>query len=359
MQEFKGNRFMKRLRASVLRKYKGELDPENFCLAIDDTDNVKSGKNIFRTGKWKSSKGICFGQKVIIIALVDIRNGFAIPLGYRFATKKNEADYLSDLDLAADLVLEAREHGIPTTLPVVADSWFSAAEFIKKINDHVFEIVVELRSNRNAHSNKKELWDTIGNFFIHLKRYSVVARLNPNNKKYLTKRKWFSSISLYIKKLPTLLNVIAVYNGKNSTTPFAFYATTNLSMSGAELWKYSRARWKIECMFRDLKQNLSWGKLECRGEEGSDLTVCIPFIIYTYLLLDFRGECELLCRDSIGLMVKKIRHENMNKTINFFLEDKNVNTKKLLKLKARSKCMVSKPVDTIAEKKSHSDMLAA
>ncbi|MBF0208905.1 MAG: hypothetical protein HQK53_18740 [Oligoflexia bacterium] len=36
VSKLKGNRFMRRLRRSILRKYKGELNHDDFCLAVDD-----------------------------------------------------------------------------------------------------------------------------------------------------------------------------------------------------------------------------------------------------------------------------------------------------------------------------------
>jgi hypothetical protein len=41
-----------------------------------------------------------------------------------------------------------------------------------------------------------------------------------------------------------------------------------------------------QVMFRDLKQNLSFGRLPCAGEAASDLAVCMPFAILVSLRLE-------------------------------------------------------------------------
>ena len=38
---------MRRLRSGVLNKLKNEINDEDFCYAINDTSNIKLGKNIW------------------------------------------------------------------------------------------------------------------------------------------------------------------------------------------------------------------------------------------------------------------------------------------------------------------------
>jgi IS4 transposase len=57
--------------------------------------------------------------------------------------------------------------------------------------------------------------------------------------------------------------------------PFAFYASSDTTISGTKIWEYSRARWAIEKLFRDLKQNLSFGTLATRKKGKSDGVVVL------------------------------------------------------------------------------------
>ena len=114
VRDFKGNRLMRRLRSSVLRRYRDEgLNPDDFCFAIDDTANPKYGKGCFRVGRWRGSKGNYYGQKVLVVSMVDIKRGFAIPLSYAFIPKKESEDYRSGLELSLELLQEIIDSGFP------------------------------------------------------------------------------------------------------------------------------------------------------------------------------------------------------------------------------------------------------
>ncbi|MBF0366171.1 MAG: transposase [Oligoflexia bacterium] len=246
-------------------------------------------------------------------------------------------------------------------LPVVVDSWFDSVDLMRSIVALGFKLIVELKCSRNAHSAKHTPWSNIKSCFHFLRRESILAKLNPIRKRDKNKKKWFSQLSLYVNNYECLINTIAVYNRKKSLQPFAIYATTDLTMSGAKLWEYSRARWKIECQFRDLKQNLSWGELGCSEKEGADLSVCIPFVVYTFLTLNFKGKWKSKSQESIGLMVKKIRNDQDEKTINSLVVGKGIEKKKIKLLKARRQRdrLNKKPTNRLAEKKSTSVKRAA
>jgi IS4 transposase len=76
---------------------------------------------------------------------------------------------------------------------------------------------------------------------------------------------WFNEKNHGQKKYPKMLNALAVYNRRNGKNAFAYYVSTDLKMIGARIWEITRARWKIEWMFPDLKQNLSFGSLPRQG----------------------------------------------------------------------------------------------
>lgn len=310
---FDGNRFMRRMRTSILRKYKGKLNLENFIFVLDDTDNPKYGDGIYRKGKWKGTKGIYNGQKILVLAIVDIRNGFAIPLSYQVMANKNKPEYKSTIDCSIELLENAMASGFPK-LHVVTDSWFDGAEFMQRVTDMGLVYAGEIKSNRNVRGNpgKNVKWIKLKPLFKNLERHRVVVnKLKP---------KWFSERILYITKFKSPLKSIAVYNRKNGVNAFAYYATTDLSMSGAKLWSLSRARWKIECLFRDIKQNLSFGKLPCSGKESTDLAICLPFALYTSLRLDDPKMWNLDKKESIGKMVGKIRQMSYEKSLKFLIE---------------------------------------
>ena len=147
-----GNRSMRRLRQRILRHYKGDLNKAEFCLAIDDTANPRYGKTIFRCGSWGGSGGMYFGQKIIVLVLVDIKSDFALPLSFKFATKKSDPKYKSALDFSIDMLEEAKVSGFGG-LPVVCDSWFDSADFMRKIMALGMTYAGEIKASRKVRSN--------------------------------------------------------------------------------------------------------------------------------------------------------------------------------------------------------------
>lgn len=72
VQSFDGNRFMRRLRQSILKKFEGQLSDARFCYACEDTPNAKFGKFVFRKCVWGGAcKGLHKGQRIMVIALID------------------------------------------------------------------------------------------------------------------------------------------------------------------------------------------------------------------------------------------------------------------------------------------------
>ena len=98
---------------------------------------------------------------------------------------------------------------------------------------------------------------------------------------------------LQLKKSNRVFKVISFYNNRRNKRGFAYYLSTDLSISGARMWMLSRARWSIECIFRTCKQNLSFGSLSCKSKNASNLAVEMPFYLYTSIALnpeDFGGK---------------------------------------------------------------------
>ena len=106
-QNFPHNRFMRRLRGSVLRKYKGQIDPKHFVYVIDDTANPKYSGNAFNAGAWHGSSGPWFGQKVMVLALVDKKRGISIPINYIIAAKEGELDHKTSKSSSSGQILHA------------------------------------------------------------------------------------------------------------------------------------------------------------------------------------------------------------------------------------------------------------
>jgi len=146
---FPGNRFMRRCRRSILNHYSGDLNPDDFVFAIDDTSNPRYGKSIFACQRWNSHGTGYFGQKILVLVLVDTRQNIALPLGYAFLTSKLDPNFIPVLERAVQLVDDCLTAGFPR-LPVVTDSWFDSKDLMSAFSTRGITFLTELKSKRKA-----------------------------------------------------------------------------------------------------------------------------------------------------------------------------------------------------------------
>jgi hypothetical protein len=341
IQSFDGNRFMRRLRNSVLGHYKGELDPGRFVIAADDTDNPKYSKFLKNIQTWKCSKGSYHGQKVLVICLVDEKSKFALPLYYHICAPKDvqkETGEGNELDVAFDLIMKAvKKFG---SIPVVADSWFDSGDLALKLRNNGVIFVWELKSKRKAkvHPGRSEAWVALSDLPVWSQRSAVISNTT----------KWIASSTIVLKSHKFMVKSVAVFNRKNGETPFAFYASTDKSMSPERIWLISRARWKIECMFRDLKSHLGFGRISTSFDSVNDLAVVIPFVIITQFRLNL-GAYGLKDGSTISGCIETLKKRREDKTIDLLLAG--FDQDKLELIQRRRSRINQKPVSQAAEGK--------
>jgi len=315
IQNFPASRFIRRHRRSVLRKYQGDLNPEDFVLAVDDTDNPKYGRKLYGCGTWVAKHSAYFGQKILVIALVDIKRGIAIPLSYAFLFNKKHPEHENALSKVVKLLDELQAGGWPD-LPVVADSWFDSAQLRKDCKDRGITLVTEIKGNRLGRNGTgrnvkyRRLDETFSSPFGEVYSRPLAKSRQPGR----PSMKFTEIKYLQLKTMKTPLKIMAVFNRRTDRKAFAYYASTDRNMSGARMWKIFRARWCIEVLFRDLKQNLSFGKVSCIGIEAADLAVCLPFILITSLRLD-PETWKMPKNKTIGYMITQTKNTSLNAAI--------------------------------------------
>lgn len=341
---FKPNRFMRRNQKRILAGL-SKRDHGEFCFAVDDTSNPKYGSTF--CSNFRSSKGPFFGQKILVLVIVDLKKHEAIPISYVFLSGKKDPHHIPAHYRAIDLIEGAIHVGFPP-LAVTCDSWFDSKEFIESVVHLGCTFAGELKGNRNARASKWAKARTFFKVFGSLKRIRLCQTRHQKRKE--KRGKAYSHRRLFISELDIPLKIIAVYNRINGVTPFAYYATNNTSMSGAKLWRYSRGRWAIEILFRELKQSLGFGSLTAGGEGGAHLAVCFPLILLTSIRLDPEIVWNFKQGETLGAMIKRNCEEGLAKTIDTMIFKSG--TKKLIRLRGRRNNPTKKPTNTYSEKKS-------
>ena len=353
VQKFSANRFMRRLRSGVLNKLKKEINEEDFCYAIDDTSNIKSGKKVFGIGKWgKSNNNIYTGQKIFVLSLVNKRKGYALPLHYFICEKTDGKVIQSGHELTIKLLKDIFDEGYPI-LPVALDSWFDSVSLMQNLDDLKVPFCIHTKDNRKVRHCKssKVPWKTWKSHFKNKRRYSVKL-LKTEHQKRSRKTKYIQESFVYIKERKTILKSIAVYNKLTDSCHFSIYVTNDLKMSGAFLYELGRKRWLIEELFRNLKQKLSFGRLSCTGKVAADLSICLPFALIISLHLSATESHQKNAQSlTIGTKIERIKAENFEKSLSIIINNpKHLNVKKL-KARKRIDRINQKPVNYFAEER--------
>lgn len=356
------NRAMRRLRWSVLKKVKGA--PQDWGFFFDTTANPKRVNGLPGRGLWATSKGNIFdGRNLVVLVVVNKKTGVAIPIAWSPCIKPKEDKENGKMawEVVVDLIDIVLKEGFPR-LDIGGDSWFDGVPFLQELAKRGLDFNIELKSSRKAKTNvsPKSQWKSLGEVFEREPREGARAgtREPKEEPKGLAGMKFIASRILWVRgskrkedgKRPELrLRITAVYNYPTEKKPFAFYATNNISKSGVWQWQMARWRWNIEVLFRDLKQNLAWGSLTCESYMGCDAFIVIPFLIVGYLRLDI----DPMGIKSIGSMLNEEKQASLLKSIEFIIQNPKHGLYKKFKSRMAPSRACQKPIDSVAETKTH------
>ena len=352
VQRFSSNRFMRRLRFNILNKIKKDINEEDYCYAIDDTSNIKTGKKIHGIGNWGTSNNhIYTGQKIFVLTLINKRKGYALPIHYFFCEKVDGKVLFSGHELTVQLLKEIFDEGYPI-LPVALDSWYDSVELMENLDKLKIPFCINAKDNRNVRhcASSKVPWKSWKRVFKNKVRHRVKLTKTEHQKKP-RKVKYIQECVVYIKERKSALKAIAVYNKLTDPSYFSIYVTNRLDMSGKFLYELGRMRWLLEELFRNLKQKLSFGRLSCTGKVAADLSICLPFALI--ISLHFFPN-ELSQKDaksiSIGTKIERIKSNNFDKSLSIIINNSSHLNLSRLKARRRISQINKKPVDSFAER---------
>jgi hypothetical protein len=271
---------------------------------------------MYAVGHWQTSKkNSYFGRKLLVLTVVDIKAGVAYPVAFRFCMKKDVPAYKPAHELALDLLDEAISSGLPK-LPLVADSGFDCVSLIKGCRDREIHIYVELKSNRKVrHATARTVpKKKLKTYFKSGARPPVQVEVGGKKRK----TKYVCTKHAYISELRSPVTIAAVFNARVGMDVYGYFLTTDRHAGGAKIWLMSRARWAIECMFRDLKQEFALGKLPGRSRADAEISICIPFAIYIHVRLQQTADKESRCLarlETVGVFTYKLKETCLQKSI--------------------------------------------
>lgn len=297
--------------------------PMNTVLIIDDTTSPKTGKAIEFIGKVfdHTKHTYNLGMKVLTLGYWDGKS--FIPLDFsihnengkkglrglktkeianqftktRLSTdasiKRTEEVTMSKLDVAIDMIKRAVSKGFKPKY-VLADSWFITDDFIKSIlkickkPSETINVIGMMKTNRII---------TVGG-----KNYKANTISDVKAKEIVQCR---SLKCQYIKVVMMYKDVemLGYFVRMNRNQDWTLLVCTDTRLNFITVMKTYQLRWSIEVFFKDIKQNLLFGKCQSTDFDAHIATISLCFMNYTLLTLIKRfNECE-----SVGIMFKRFK----------------------------------------------------
>ena len=300
-------------------------------LIIDDTICPKTGKTIEFIGKVfdHTKHAYNLGMKVLTLGYWDGKS--FIPLdfsihnesgkkGLRGLKSKELADQFtkdrpstdasnarvieitkSKIDVALDMIKRAVSKGFSPNY-VLADSWFITEDFIKSI--------------LNISKNRPEKINVIGMMKTNRIIISGGRKYKANTISEVKSKDIVHCRSLkcqYIKIIMTYkdIEMIGYFVRMNGQQNWTLLVTTDKTLHFMNVMKIYQVRWSIEVFFKDVKQNLNFGKCQSTDFDAHIATLSLCFMNYMMLTLIKRfNECE-----SLGIMFKSFKDKLLVQTL--------------------------------------------
>lgn len=273
------------------------------AIAIDASYISKAGKKTPYIGKFWSgcASAVKRGLEILGIGIVDVdmRNCMMLRAEQTpdCETLKNKADGYNLVDWYLDVLRKHRERLLAITPYVVADAWFSKANFVNELCAMGFHLISRLRDDASlwySHDGirtgkrgrpriKGEKID-FGN--LDLSRCECLD--TDDGKVYV--------IKAYSQAMKRNIKIVVHYP---KTGGHKIYFSTDIGMSGKDIIDYYRTRFQIEFCFRDAKQFTGLNHCQARDLKKLDFAFNASFASVNIAKIMRKEEYPTL---SIGLL---------------------------------------------------------
>ena len=289
-------------------------------VALDDSINTKTGKNIFGCGHFHdhAAKGnqtlYPWSQCILAIGLLKkVKNRWAcLPLDFRFYMMekdiKAESDtakrqgkvmpFESKMEQAAAMIQEIHNFYKQRVL-IVADSWFGNDGLWSKLDrgqEGCFDLLTRMRKNNTLYDfplkpeGKRgkgrppkygERLGSVDDCAAKWKEKSQVYTVFLYGKERAIQA--YSQVVM-LKTLRCPVRVVWVYR----KTRYVALMTTDMALSIEQIVEYYGARWKIESGFKEIKQEIGSSKSQVRKADAviNHLNFCMMAATLTWVYAD-------------------------------------------------------------------------
>jgi hypothetical protein len=210
------------------------------------------------------------GLEIAGIAFIDVLNHTAF---HYQATQTIVKEGESLLTYYAKLLTSQANQLLDLSKYVVVDAYFSKHSFVQAITASGLQLITRLRDDSVL------FYPYLGPKCIgrgRPKKYAGKVKVKELDAQYCRpclQEEDFTAFQalLYSKALKRLLNVVIVHTYKEdgSIKSSKIFASTDISLPGADLWLYYHLRFQIEFLYRDAKQFL--GLTHCQSRNKNRL----------------------------------------------------------------------------------------
>jgi SRSO17 transposase len=277
-------------------------------LVIDSTIKGKRGQKLHNLQKFKTTHGYTIGHCFVVALLICEDNSHYIVAVKPYLTKKfskrTQKEFKTQNQLAVEIL---REMAIPieTHLSVVADSAFLADFVVDEIRRHpTWSFVSSMDSNRKITVNgyTSHTRDFMRRHMRDLKKMSIVVNGRKNNLKVM-------STEADVSKVGEAIVVVSCRGCQTITL-----AGIGEKLSCKDICTAYLLRWRIEIVFKELKQYLHFGSYHFREFEAYMNHVLMVIIAYSVLKLLYPNHTiaeakKAACQSSHTVFLSELKHD--------------------------------------------------
>jgi hypothetical protein len=289
-------------------------------VALDDSINTKTGKNIFGCGHFHdhAAKGnqtlYPWSQCILAIGLLKkVKNRWAcLPLDFRFymmekdikaesETAKRQGKVMpfeSKMEQAAAMIQEIHNFYQQRVL-IVADSWFGNDGLWSRLDrgqDGCFDLLTRMRKNNTLYDfplkpggkrgkgRPPKYGDRLGSVDDCAVKWKEKAQTYTVFLYGKEREIQAYSQVVMVKTLRCPVRVVWVYR----KTRYVALMTTDMALSIEQIVEYYGARWKIESGFKEIKQEIGSSKSQVRKADAviNHLNFCMMATTLTWVYAD-------------------------------------------------------------------------
>jgi hypothetical protein len=256
---------------SLARQAPGQAAP---LLVLDDTPCARNGKAIEGLGLHHSAKGLVRGW-CAVTAMLKLGSQRFLWAVRAYRPKKNcpRGQFRSKIELAVEIVREAREQFAGGGLTVLMDSWYACARLLGAIQEAGWTYVAAVRSNRLVRLPGRRGKTSVRSLAKSRNGWRSVRAGKKRRYRVRRVRAW----------LPQVGEVL-VFVVQNAIEVRCF-VTNDLSLSEAEMVRLYGQRFWIETLHRELKQHLGFGELFVRKWAAAERHWTLAGLAYNVVVL--------------------------------------------------------------------------